>query len=563
MLGGDVTVQADGLFAVDSRGFDYTTHGPDPKVADEPGSPLTPGAPERAPHCADNPATDYFQQVLYGYPGDGENQLEANRDSIRGQIRRNNALLNRDAQASGGPEADFRVLCDPDGQIKVSAFPVSGGSSASFTNVVNSARDAGFTNGRVDYTIFYDGASSTACGVGNISGDESPGVNNANNTGGDYGMTYRGCWFSRTSMHENAHNEGAAQYNAPNSTGSGWHCNERNDILCYVDGGDRNQSLIDCPIAPPSPSDWFYDCNWNTYFDSVTEPGEWLASHWNIGSSLNRFITFGTDTRVPNTTITSAPSGPTGNAQFEFTSSEEPSTFQCSVGLPGHVPSFSACTSPQTYTGLADGNYEFVVRARDAALNTDASPASATFTFDGTPPDTKIDAGPSGVLTHPTASFSFSANGAEAAAGFECRLDGGSFTACVSPKGLEGLSDGFHTFAVRARDVAGNADPSPAEQLFAVDTTAPDTSITGGPPAKLRVRKKAKVSFAFASADTTAKFQCSFDGSAFASCSSPRNYSGVGRGSHQFLVRAIDAVGNVDQAPASRSFKVKRKRPRR
>lgn len=63
-------------------------------------------------------------------------------------------------------------------------------------------------------------------------------------------MTYRSCWFSRTSMHEKAHNEGAAQYSAPNSTGTGWHCNEYDDILCYVDGGDKNQTMVPCSVEP-------------------------------------------------------------------------------------------------------------------------------------------------------------------------------------------------------------------------------------------------------------------------------------------------------------------------
>ena len=36
-----------------------------------------------------------------------------------------------------------------------------------------------------------------------------------------------------------------------------------------------------------------YDCGWDTYFDSNPEPGEWLASHWNIGSGVNHFVGFG------------------------------------------------------------------------------------------------------------------------------------------------------------------------------------------------------------------------------------------------------------------------------
>jgi alpha-tubulin suppressor-like RCC1 family protein len=37
-----------------------------------------------------------------------------------------------------------------------------------------------------------------------------------------------------------------------------------------------------------------YDCGHDDYFDAAPEPGEYLASHWNVGSTLNRFIAFGT-----------------------------------------------------------------------------------------------------------------------------------------------------------------------------------------------------------------------------------------------------------------------------
>ena len=45
------------------------------------------------------------------------------------------------------------------------------------------------------------------------------------------------------------------------------------------------------------------------------------------------------------------------------------------------------------------------------------------------------------------------------------------------------LADGAHVFRVRAKDAAGNMDPTPAERSWTADTTPPDTAIDAAPPA--------------------------------------------------------------------------------
>src|SRR5205823_1415239 len=51
-------------------------------------------------------------------------------------------------------------------------------------------------------------------------------------------------------------------------------------------------------------------------------------------------------------------------------------------------------------------------------------------------------------------------------------------------------------------------------------------------------------------------FQCALDAAAYAACTSPVSYSGLAAGSHAFAVRAIDAAGNVDPTPATRTWTV-------
>lgn len=79
------------------------------------------------------------------------------------------------------------------------------------------------------------------------------------------------------------------------------------------------------------------------------------------------------------------------------------------------------------------------------------------------PPDTRVSGEyPAG----DTAVLAFSAN---EPASFACSLDDAAYTACGSPMRYSDLAPGQHTFAVRATDDAGNADPSPAEIHWVAD----------------------------------------------------------------------------------------------
>ena len=173
---------------------------------------------------------------------------------------------------------------------------------------------------------------------------------------------------------------------------------------------------------------------------------------------------------------------------------------------------------------------------------------------DFSPPETQIDSGPSGATAISTPTFTFSS---DEAGTFQCSVDGGAMSACSSPSTLAALTDGAHTFSVRAIDSSANIDASPASRSFSVDTTAPDTQITSGPSGLVRTKN---ASFSFSS-EASAGFECKLDAAAWAACSSPRSYTGLSDRAHTFYVRATDQVGNVDASPAKRSFTVDTRAP--
>jgi hypothetical protein len=173
------------------------------------------------------------------------------------------------------------------------------------------------------------------------------------------------------------------------------------------------------------------------------------------------------------------------------------------------------------------------------------------FELDYVPPQTTITSGPGSFLRSTTARFSFTSS--EAGSTLQCRLDSAAFTGCASAKSYTNLSQGGHTFAVRAIDSSGNVDPTPAARSFTVDTRPPQTTITSGPSGKTTHRAP---TFKFTSSESGSSFQCALDSGAYHPCSSPHMTARLGFGAHVFHVRARDRAGNLDPTPATRSFKV-------
>jgi hypothetical protein len=274
------------------------------------------------------------------------------------------------------------------------------------------------------------------------------------------------------------------------------------------------------------------------------------------------------DTTAPQTTIVSGPetNSAATSVSFTFSSSEPVSTFACKLDSGNWAP----CASPQEYSDLSVGSHQFSVRANDAADNADPTPAAQSWAVeapeppdDTTAPQTSIASGPAATTAVTNASFTFSSS--EPGSSFACKLDGGAWGNCTSPKPYSGVSPGAHRFSVRAGDAAGNVDNSPATYDWTVegtappvDTTPPNTSITTKPP---ETTTATTANFSFAATEAGATFECQLDSGAWVECSPPQTYSSVPLGEHEFLVRASDAADNIDRTPASADWTVEPQSP--
>jgi hypothetical protein len=146
---------------------------------------------------------------------------------------------------------------------------------------------------------------------------------------------------------------------------------------------------------------------------------------------------------------------PTSDGRTPNGSSPEPGTG--AAGQP-ETPSPTTGVTPTVRAKL--GRVTASPRTGTATPSSSPSQPSATPSTtpeDTTPPATSLS---EEFPAADSARFSFSAN---ESASFTCSLDGAAYTSCDSPTLYSDLDPGWHTFAVRATDTAGNVDPSPAE----------------------------------------------------------------------------------------------------
>ena len=149
--------------------------------------------------------------------------------------------------------------------------------------------------------------------------------------------------------------------------------------------------------------------------------------------------------------------------------------------------------------------------------------------------------------------------------------DNSDFVACTSPFGLPNLlSDGSHTFQVRAEDNSGNKDASAEVFSWNVDTTPPPANINSvfddnnNTVSNGGNTTSTSITFTFSGIDIGVgldHFECSIDGASFTICASPVQFNSLSDGSHTLEVRAADKVGNEGPTPTAFIWTVNTKPP--
>ena len=181
------------------------------------------------------------------------------------------------------------------------------------------------------------------------------------------------------------------------------------------------------------------------------------------------------DTTAPTTPVISAYSSPTTDTTptISWSSSNDNGT---GLNSPAYTMQWSTAENFNTVSGssttnstsltvpssLADGEWYFRVQATDNADNVATSLVYGPVIVDTTGPELSLDTSPDVSTNLDSARFEFS--GIDALSDsitYECSLDDAEFSVCVSPVDYENLTQGEHTFALRASDGLGNETIEP------------------------------------------------------------------------------------------------------
>lgn len=272
----------------------------------------------------------------------------------------------------------------------------------------------------------------------------------------------------------------------------------------------------------------------------------YVRAYDNAGNMSELQNDFVIDLSAPTVTITSGPSdfSNSPSATFTFTGTDDGqplASYQCKVDS----GAYASCSSPKTYSGLADGMHTFFVIGFDGAGNVSA-PATRSWYVDTAGPAIAFILEPKALSSSTTAIYKYTITDAgSGVASAQCSLDSGAFANCaLDSQTLTGLAAGKHTFQVKALDKAGNSSLSDVRS-FTIDLTPPSVKFTAV-PAKFTNQKDFTFMFQATDDNGVDHVDCKLDGAAYATCSSltAQAVAGMAEGNHSYTIRAVDKAGN-------------------
>lgn len=396
-----------GLYRVALRNGHVTyTHGADevhhPAASGQTGNIVN--APRNPVCAAANPHGNYAARAIIAIPVDGTQTIST--DGLRGMVRTMDGVIYDAAVESGSPSgADLVFDCDAAGNIAVDVVRLATGTAAAnFSTITNELMNAGYQSSSHKYVVYYTAhlaSNPNYGGQGSLLSDDSDGASNASNGGrAEYAIDY-GYTSVETMLHELGHNLGAVQPWSPYSTGTGGHCWEGQDVMCYNDGGSRDTGYISTHCTDKD----HFDCDHDDYFDAKIGAGQggaagsYIDTHWNIGDCYANFVVNhgcygGADTTPPSV---SAPAqtglylGQTSGAnvpvKFVWSGSDASGIAQYLVQLningTWYQQTLSAATATSVAWQLTPGStYQLAVAAKDGAGNWSGYSYGPRFTLD-------------------------------------------------------------------------------------------------------------------------------------------------------------------------------------
>ncbi len=245
--------------------------------------------------------------------------------------------------------------------------------------------------------------------------------------------------------------------------------------------GDPEASGSAADFADPGLEVAVADDSTTTFYGTATDASETTSA---CSSSSITYV-HQSDTSTPDTQIDSGPTGLSreDSPSFEFSSPNMPGAgFECRLTADGDEPAeFTNCNTPKGYGPLEDGGYTFEVRAVDGE-NRDATPATASFAVDATPPEapqlTSTDPDSPADDNSPLVIGSAEAGSlvelyAEAACGGGTAASGTAEQLADPGLEVDVADDTTTAFSAVTTDTAGNTSDCSNSITYVEDSTAP------------------------------------------------------------------------------------------